>query len=444
MILIDTKDAIKPVHNAFQYELIKNKDKLPQNYQYFGSGNNVENLCLFAKNNPFFASTLISRKSDKGEVTYEIISLSKRGCEHETYFAEAVSTLDAGYYRVNLVFNSDVTKIISYQAFKEGDPVSMSLDECCARLSYLLVFYAQLVHATFHITHYLMVAGLADAITKLDEKHSIKTWGMSYVPNVFAKNEEVDLLLLGEGGILVGLGYRSKRQPVIKLCRKFLEIWGSCTTAKQFLEEFLLKSALGNGMESFKKSGILVQFFKHADLVPGYSKDIMTEFNKINSGKDVAQIESYFQKFFTKCGVNITSKLQTMSTWIEIMSITSIVHGTVFSFSRLVITQPILIYMTQNLKFGADEMNMLSTVTGTLVGIIDERTVFNNEYKGWKDVEEKVRAVQIKYSNISEGYKTEYFKQISQKDSFSEFGWILSDFFPEGIDARQLTMTTYI
>ena len=289
-----------------------------------------------------------------------------------------------------------------------------------------------------------MVAGISDAIGFLEETHSIKSWASSYVPNVFAKNEEVDLLLLGKGGILVGSGYRSTRDPVIKLCKKYIEIWGGCVNAKQFIEEFLLKSALGNGMESVRKSGILVQFFKHADLIPNYSKDLMTEFNKINNGKDVAQIEEYFKKFYSKCGTNVTSKLQTLPTWIEMMSVTSIVHGTVFSFSRLVITQSVLRYMTPNEKFGTDETNMLTTVTATITGVIDEKTVFNNNYKKWKSGDDKLIAVLEKYSNTSAAYKNEYFKEVSGKGYFKEFGWILSDFFPEGLDGKQLTLTTYI
>ena len=90
----DAKDAIKPVHDVFKYELIKNKDKLPNDYQYFGSGDNVNNLCYFAKNNPFFASTLIAKKGEKGEVQYQINSYTPPGKSFESFFGEAVTTLD--------------------------------------------------------------------------------------------------------------------------------------------------------------------------------------------------------------------------------------------------------------------------------------------------------------------------------------------------------------
>ncbi len=41
--------------------------------------------------------------------------------------------------------------------------------------------------------------------------------------------------------------------------------------------------------------------------------------------------------------------------------------------------------------------------------------------------------------------KKDYYEQLMKdEDLFSEHGWILSDFCPDGIDGKQLTITTYI
>jgi hypothetical protein len=41
--------------------------------------------------------------------------------------------------------------------------------------------------------------------------------------------------------------------------------------------------------------------------------------------------------------------------------------------------------------------------------------------------------------------KKDYYEQLMRDEEiFTEQGWILSDFCPDGIDGKQLTITTYI
>jgi hypothetical protein len=46
-----------------------------------------------------------------------------------------------------------------------------------------------------------------------------------------------------------------------------------------------------------------------------------------------------------------------------------------------------------------------------------------------------------KASTLKEAYRTEIMKD---PDVFNNYGWILSDFCPDGFDGKQLTTATYI
>ena len=57
----------------------------------------------------------------------------------------------------------------------------------------------------------------------------------------------------------------------------------------------------------------------------------------------------------------------------------------------------------------------------------------------------KLKAVLEKYdgmsSELKEAYKTEI---MEDPKKFNNFGWLLSDFCPDGFDGKQLTIATYI
>ena len=83
--------------------------------------------------------------------------------------------------------------------------------------SYLLLlffYYSECVHAIIHVYHLVLVAGLADSI------HHSKTmtdWGKQYYPHVYLKHQEVEILLFGEGGALVGGDFKADRNKISNL-----------------------------------------------------------------------------------------------------------------------------------------------------------------------------------------------------------------------------------
>lgn len=69
-------------------------------------------------------------------------------------------------------------------------------------------------------------------------------------------------------------------------------------------------------------------------------------------------------------------------------------------------------------------------------------------YSTWLNTHEfdaKVTHVMKKFMDASDGLKHAYLTQLKADPThFARFGWILSDYCPDGVDGKQLTISTYI
>ena len=101
----------KEIHQEFIKEIINHTERLPKNYKFFGSNNNIENLELFIKHNPFMASAL-----SKVNGQLMIVSFRKAGAVDaagEGWFERIVNLLDNSYSRVNATFSDALEVMIS-------------------------------------------------------------------------------------------------------------------------------------------------------------------------------------------------------------------------------------------------------------------------------------------------------------------------------------------
>jgi hypothetical protein len=104
------------------------------------------------------------------------------------------------------------------------------------------------------------------------------------------------------------------------------------------------------------------------------------------------------------------------------------------------------------------DLIIVNTGLVTISGMQEGRHVFNpivdqyalmeetfEPFDNGTEYNEKLKAVLEKYDSMStelkEAYKT---KIMEDPEMFNNFGWILSDFCPDGFDGKQLTITTYI
>jgi len=344
--------------------------------------------------------------------------------------------------RVNARFD-DKLNLTSIQCYKKDVKFEISEEESCAYLLLLLVYYAEVVHATIHVFHLLMVTGIADSTQNSEVLYN---FAKPYFPNVYLKHEEVELLLFGPGGALVGGQFKADRMSVLAIAREMLCLIGSFKTAEDFLHKFILKNALRLGLSHAQKAGILEEFQKQAYLISPYAKEMTEEFRKLKNGKELEDCNNNIALFYSNTGDGV-SQVANITTWIELMSVTGIMHGNTLSFTRLMITQPIVaianIDYTPN--FTDYEIDFVTKSSGTIIGIIEDRSVFSDKYEyDTTKFSPELKGVIAKYAGMSADLKIDYFKKIRQHPRFNEIGWVLTDYCTDGIDAKQLTLTTYV
>jgi hypothetical protein len=440
--------ACKPFHDQFVREVIQKDGAhniLPKEYKYFGTDDPKRTLITLIKNNPFYASSLV--KTNEG---YSITSYDNNENKSDSKYTRACNFLTDDYKKVNAKFSNNI-ELESIQVFnKKGEIEEKSEDRSCLYLLHTMSYYAQLIHAVFHIWNWLLVSGMGDSICELENNHSLRAFGRSYIPNVVMKNEQVDMLLLGDNCNLTGDGYKVKDpvetpNKIREFCREILVIFGKCTNVDEFYSSFLLKDSYNNGTEELKNNGILVEHFKHMELVPRYANDLCKEFKKMNDSVGVGKLEKNFEVFYSRCGKDIMSNCRTLDSWIQQISIIGITHSSTMSFTRVCCSQSSLSVWTDSDTFGDVEVNMAVVFSGTIVGTDEHQTMFNNRNHTWKNMNPMILNIMNSYRGISSNYKKEYFEKISEdQKELCENGWLLSDFFPEVIDGKQFTLTTYI
>jgi hypothetical protein len=178
------------------------------------------------------------------------------------------------------------------------------------------------------------------------------------------------------------------------------------------------------------------------------------------------------------------SKIADIANWIELMSITGIVHGSTLSLSRLLITEEMLKRCSLGDKYTAVDCDLCFTAAGTIVGMIEDRHVFSASLsaetassnaaklpssipaiiatlfnpaelvklavnlkaiaKRTPALDPLAKEVLLKYDSKSAEIKKKFYDKLSKDKKFLTQGWILSDHFPDGVDGKQLTITTYI
>jgi len=409
------KDVLKPFQDLFADKIIKYKELLPPDYKYFGVDNCKENLTTFLRSNAFFSSILIAKKEENtGRPIFEVISKGDKD-EDITFFSKTSNALDNSYLRVNARFDENLN-LICIQSYKYGIKYEQSEEDSCACLMFLILYYSEVVHATIHVFHLLMVTGIADSTQHSDVMYN---WAKPYFPNVYLKHQEVELLLFGPTGALVGKLFKADRNYLLEVAKEIISLWGNCKSAYDFINKFLLKSAIRNGLSQIQNAGILEEFLKHVDLLNPYAFEISREFGKLNCGKDLDTCNNNIRKFFKNTGDGV-SDISDIIQWIELMSVTGIMHGNTLSFTRLMITQPILKLVTNNPNFGSVESEFLQTTSSTIVGVIDDRSVFSDKLcYDYKKFGPELKGVINKFAGLSSSLKVNYFSKIKKNIQIS-------------------------
>lgn len=464
----ETLDQWANIHQKAINDVIKNNvddpDPVP-GYLYFGNKKYSEILPLLVKENPFFAMGLTAGKDCLELVSYDG-DLMKASTDAKYY--KYTSKLTQPDLAINVRFDTDM-KISAMTRLENGEDVVISEDEYdkyASGVIYSLVYFASAIHATIHVLHYIMCIGIQHACSN---DTSLATWADPYDDNIAVKYLEVSALLMvhkvGDGypsalkdkhpdayTVTGKHGFGAATNSIKEYNRDALLTWGKCKTAEDFMDNFLLKDlyASSNGKELIEKAGILTEFKKHAAIVRPFADDLSAAM-KASDEKAFTKAEEDLAEFMGACGDGV-NEIDNISSWVQLMSMTGIVHGSTLSFTRAIIMPEVLAWRDSSLDEWTDLDLSFVAMFLTADGMEIDRHVMsssmpNMKIKKWdtSKIAPEVLEVMEKYDTKTGDLKNAYKESlISQGELFREYGWILSDWCPDGFDGKQLTIATYI
>jgi hypothetical protein len=158
------------IYQPFFYQFVKfnftdrkkgtslTNNNLPEDYQYFGIDDGVNNLLNFLRYNPFLASALQPVRDDKtNEITHFVIDPFNKA----TTFGKTCSLLNSKYKRVVAVFSKDLSSIEKMEVFQVnayGEPVPdyndglIPLKDKANMVLHFLIYQSEFIHATIHVS----------------------------------------------------------------------------------------------------------------------------------------------------------------------------------------------------------------------------------------------------------------------------------------------------
>ena len=300
-----------------------------EDYKFFGNGDHAKELPLILKTNPFFASGLTETCDGFELKSYDPAE------NKPSLFLQILRTLNGVGHRVNFQFDSHMN-IKSFQVFDdiEGKEIQGDLDlqTYASSALYNLFFYASSVHATIHVLHYLLTSALQ--YTSQDFE-ALNEWATVFSKNIVQKYDQVGTLLLTDPpapGVLdkslvsgiAGFGSSQAIRPILK---NLLDTWGNSPTAEGFLDNMMNISE-----KKMERAGILTEFKKHTDLIRPFAKDAAKALYKTDKN-EYGKAERNLKLYLNDCG-SFKSNINTIEDWIELMSVTGVVHGSTLSYTR--------------------------------------------------------------------------------------------------------------
>uniref|UniRef100_A0A7S2UEN7 Lipoxygenase domain-containing protein n=1 Tax=Attheya septentrionalis TaxID=420275 RepID=A0A7S2UEN7_9STRA len=406
-------------------------------YKFFGNGDHVKELSLVLKTNPFFTSTL-TETSDGFELkSYDPAE------KNPSFYLQMLRTLNGVGHRVNFQFDSHMN-IKSFQVFDdlEGREIQGDLDQKKYASSALfnIFFYASSVHATIHAFHYLLTSALQYSSKDFKEMNA---WSTEFFKNVSNKYGQISKLLITDPvldgtydqALLTGIDGFGSSQALRPILKNLLDTWGKSSNAHGFLN-----SMMNISEEKMENAGILTEFKKHYDLIKPFAKDAANALEKTDPVK-YRTAENNMKDYLNDCGT-FESKIDTIEKWIELMSVTGVMHGATLSYSRLMGRADIARWRNiQGETWDLMDINVIAGSLGTITGMEEDRHVMGSTEKLYTT---ELQAVLDDADEKATALKEDYKKKLIANPDFDNFGWILSDYCPDNFDGKQLTIATYI
>jgi len=131
--------------------------------------------------------------------------------------------------------------------------------------------------------------------------------------------------------------------------------------------------------------------------------------------------------------------VMTIRQFIEVLSASGILHGSIFSVSRLMMTMSLItLFNPAKLYVTLKDFHTAITIASFVIGSLDVYSAFSSRLS-YKNVPYDVIEILKIYKTKSEAMKTAFHQKIFTKDPdfLKNFGFIVADHFPDGIDDRR-------
>lgn len=477
-------------------------DPVPE-YRFFGNDNWQKILGLFLKENPFMAMYLTAG-GDGSERFLELKAYDENDFNKtlNTVYHDLLKMRKGLNDYINIRFdkNMDIIKLEYYD--KDNDisvaPPKKDWDYWVTAVLYELTILGESVHLALHVFHYILTTGFYHS-TKHDV--SLHAWAkvlMETVPlqyfGVAIANDPFEgpfMKILPKPAFLkVGSrfdyfnhdnatnatfikkltwrGYDTvdsfveRFVPTHEYARyvsrynhfapdiatfakeQFFDAWCGVRTADEFVDEFLFRDLIKTGGKALaEEHGLLAEFRKMSDNVGPYAKDMTAAMKEDNEAAyDTAneQLRQYLQKANEGAEVNITD----INSFIQAMTVTGIMHGSTLSFYRLDIIPEILRWRNISSKTWSADDSLCAHKMAAIAGMEEGRHVMLKP-RHPKKFGKHLYQVMTKYEDkINQQTEKNKERLLSDPERLREYGWILTDWCPDGFDGKQMTIATYI
>ena len=283
---------------------------------------------------------------------------------------------------------------------------------------------------------------MSSAMVFATNNTALNSWSKPYMYQIYFKYMQVETILLNKNGFLTGSAPLSSgfntidRATILNILKAILCEWGTYKTADQFVKKFLLANI---SPKALCGSGIATALLRQVELISPYANAMDKEFKK---DPEYKTINSNLKSYLRQTGTGVSS-IETMKSWLELMSVTGLLHGSTFSMTRLCMTQSIVsVNSVESDSFTLRDANFMKILTGTVLGTHEDFYVFSDSLPATYpyNIKDVLLAYDLKTTNLKEQYQLEITKD---PVVYKNYGWILSDHGPNFMDGKQLTLITY-
>jgi DNA polymerase III psi subunit len=271
---------------------------------------------------------------------------------------------------------------------------------------------------------------------------SLNSWARTYMFTLSFVYTQIETVAFAVNGVLTGSAPTSSgfdmtdRDKVLAINKAMLKEMGKYKTSDDYVKKFLMKNI---DQASLSTNGVGKAILRQAELVAPYSAAMEVEFKK---DPDYKSITSALKAFLASTGTKVNS-INSMKSWLELNTLTGILHGSAFSLLRLLNTHSIMsVNSIDSTTFTLRDAKFLRGLNAVTLGTHEAFYAFSDHLPSVNpyDINKVLKFFDLKTTALKDRYQAE----ITQNtEEYKRFGWILSDHGPNFKDGKQLSHSGY-